>query len=1011
MVAEWGERLSRSFFFATLPGISVILISFLFLQTFVALLLTIVIITAMIMLDAMRHRLLITMAIRYVVRRRWTTALVVGGLMVGTAIISTSLVVGDTLDNMIVKQTTESLGEVDFGIGAPFDGYTYFDASFLGNVRDQIAAINQVESSHMLIRDDVAVLNNESGLFNPSFALMALNDTVVKEFGSFLKQDGSILDQAPKAGAVYLNSRAAQDIDARVGDTLIIYISETQRIVAVVSEVVEERALGAFGSANTVYMDIESAQSLLDRPGQFNFIFVSLQGRGDEGLVYASDVRVHIETILQPWQQSNGLRIVEDKANAIEDAKRAAEMFSSLFFVFGSFSIIAGVALVVNIFTMLSEERKGEMGVARAIGMSRSHLRRLFTYEGVIYAALAAAVGSGLGLILAYVITWVMSRTIRIGEFSFDLVKYFTFTPMSLVLGYLAGFLLTVLTVYLATRRISNLNIVRAIRNIPEPPVPRDDSRVFRLGWLILFLGAGLMSLGIWQRSLALASSGLSLMTISLGFLLRRVVKERLAWSLAGLLTILVWAPLPFGIKIFHYEAEIEGYVVAGLFLVSGALLVIMFNSDSLIMIITKLFRVRKEYRAVLKTAISYPLKAKFKTALSVFIFGLVIFTVTTLSVVSGLMSFNIDRLVNETSGGFDVIAFTSTSPILNDPRERLSQELSPLQAKNVSALVALPSSIITLNYSYLEPSTQTLTFKERRYQLIGFNEDLYTLGNYPLSDYDKKNFSNELQVWQAVRNNRSLVIFDGSLRPQSGISGGFGPPNAEQEPGIKIGERVMLLDPLGTPHVVTVAGFMKQSSFRGAFMSEEVVRSEFFAVGYSIMLLRFQDGLDIGKQAALLEKSFIPNGLQTIDVKALAREITGLINSVFTLFEAFLAMGLIVGISGLGIMTIRSIHERRIEIGMMRAIGYRKRMVVANFAIESALISLLGILIGVALGILVGYELWMTSLRSEGFVWIIDIWPILTVAVISFVATILSVYPAARGASRVSPAEVLRFE
>jgi putative ABC transport system permease protein len=131
----------------------------------------------------------------------------------------------------------------------------------------------------------------------------------------------------------------------------------------------------------------------------------------------------------------------------------------------------------------------------------------------------------------------------------------------------------------------------------------------------------------------------------------------------------------------------------------------------------------------------------------------------------------------------------------------------------------------------------------------------------------------------------------------------------------------------------------------------------------------------------------------------------------MFTLFEAFLGMGLIVGISGLGIITIRSIHERRIEIGMMRAIGYRKRMVVANFAIESAFISLLGILIGTVLGVVVGYQLWEVSFKANGFILVIDWVPILFVALLAFLATVLSVYPAARGASKVTPAEVLRFE
>ena len=128
-------------------------------------------------------------------------------------------------------------------------------------------------------------------------------------------------------------------------------------------------------------------------------------------------------------------------------------------------------------------------------------------------------------------------------------------------------------------------------------------------------------------------------------------------------------------------------------------------------------------------------------------------------------------------------------------------------------------------------------------------------------------------------------------------------------------------------------------------------------------------------------------------------------------LIEAFLALGLVIGITGLGIITIRSIHERKIEIGMMRALGYTKRMIVMNFALESAFVSVLGIVIGSLLGIVVGYQLWQNAFQSMDMNFIIA-WPqIVIVGFLTFLATLLSAIPAARGANKVSPAEVLRFE
>jgi len=1010
--ADSGELLARlSSVAIAIVGVLIIIASFFLLPSFAALLMTIIVVIVIVLLDARGHGILMTMALRNIARRKGTTALVIGGLMIGTAIISTSLVVGDTMNNMIVKEATNSLGEVDFGVAAQYEGFRYFNESYLNPLSDQFAAIPNVESSNTLLRDSVAIVNQENGLSKPSFGLMGLNSTVVQNFGSFYDLNGNRVDVAPSLDSVYLSESAASAIDAHVGGRVLLLKGQEQVISLTVSMIVQGKGLGAFGGSNNIVLDLATAQFFLNRTAQANYIIVSLVGTGDSGMQYADQVRTDINSILAPLEQSTGLKIVSDKAEIIAEAKTTSQMFTSMFFVFGAFSIIAGIALVINIFTMLGEERKGDMGVARAIGMKRAQLRRLFVYEGTLYAALAAAVGSALGLVLAYVIVWAMSSMFNFDGTNFNLVTYFTFTPMSLILGYLAGFTLTIVTVYLATRRISNLNIVRAIRNIPEPPVPKNDRRSFRFGLLLLIGGALLMAYGIYGQKLAYASSGLSLVAISLGFLLRRFISERVAWSLAGLLVIIVWIPLPFGLQIFPYEADIEGFIVTGLFLVVGALMIIMFNSDSIIHILTKLFRVRKEYRAVLKTAISYPLKAKFRTALSVFIFGLVIFTVTALSIVSGMMSVNIERMVSETSGGFDVISFTGTSPIMDDPWAQLNQTGSPLAGSNVSSLIPLPVSLARINVSTVDPVTQEVTYQNVNYQVMGFGTSFFTLGNYPLSEYNQTLYSSELEAWQAVEANSSLAIADGSLLPQNGLGGGMGPPGTGPTFTLHVGDVVPLVNLVGQTYNVTIVGFMKQMAMQGFFLQEQAVRSQFFAQGYSLMLVKYQPGLNVAEQTVLLEKSFLANSLQTIDIQALAKQITSLINSMFTLFEAFLGMGLIVGISGLGIITIRSIHERRIEIGMMRAIGYRKRMVVANFAIESAFISLLGILIGTVLGVVVGYQLWEVSFKANGFILVIDWVPILFVALLAFLATVLSVYPAARGASKVTPAEVLRFE
>ena len=133
--------------------------------------------------------------------------------------------------------------------------------------------------------------------------------------------------------------------------------------------------------------------------------------------------------------------------------------------------------------------------------------------------------------------------------------------------------------------------------------------------------------------------------------------------------------------------------------------------------------------------------------------------------------------------------------------------------------------------------------------------------------------------------------------------------------------------------------------------------------------------------------------------------------NQFFYLFDAFMALGLIIGIAGLGIITVRSVHERRQEIGMMRAIGFKKRMVLSSFVIEMSTIAILGILIGTFLGIFTGYIIWRDSFSDLGFDFIINWVPIVVIDFIAFVFTIVCILPASRKASRIPPAEALRYD
>ena len=148
---------------------------------------------------------------------------------------------------------------------------------------------------------------------------------------------------------------------------------------------------------------------------------------------------------------------------------------ASFFLLLGLFSIGAGILLIVMIFVMLAAERKSEMGMARAIGTKRGHLVQTFLSEGMGYNVLAAMVGVALGVAVSVGMAYVLAAIFSTGDFQITIEP--KITPRTLIISYSLGVVLTFLTVVFSSWRVSNLNIVAAIRGTEEDKRPEGRAR------------------------------------------------------------------------------------------------------------------------------------------------------------------------------------------------------------------------------------------------------------------------------------------------------------------------------------------------------------------------------------------------------------------------------------------------------------------------------------------------------------------------------------------------------
>ncbi|MCW3052682.1 MAG: ABC-type antimicrobial peptide transport system,permease component [Chthonomonadales bacterium] len=139
-------------------------------------------------------------------------------------------------------------------------------------------------------------------------------------------------------------------------------------------------------------------------------------------------------------------------------------------------------------------------------------------------------------------------------------------------------------------------------------------------------------------------------------------------------------------------------------------------------------------------------------------------------------------------------------------------------------------------------------------------------------------------------------------------------------------------------------------------------------------------------------------------DLMASQQSVTG---TMTTLLSCVAIISLIVG--GIGIMNIMlvSVTERTREIGIRKAIGATPRDILMQFLIESAILSLLGGIIGIGLG--VGGSMLLASIG--GWNTIVSSSAIIAAVVVSAgVGIFFGIYPASKAAA-LHPIEALRYE
>jgi len=416
---------------------------------------------------AWRNPVMFKLGLRNIPRRKAQTALIIIGLMLSTLIMSAAFGTGDTLTSSVSSQVYGILGETDEFItwddeknAAPREAQV-IPLAIVDTWKQQLSGEPDVEAIVPFQRETLPVVNTRTRLNEPSARVVAFRKEDAAALGGLRDLAGTPVELAGNAIAV--NKDLAGQIDARVGDTVLLFYQGTPvafTVVAITPSNVLSGAADPFAMRGAA-VDFATFAELTGRGDVADGVLVSNAGGAHEGLARSDAVTARLEQLLE----GSPYRVIPLKKQLVDTAELAGSAFTAIFVVFGLFSIAAGILLIFLIFVMLAAERKPEIGMARAIGAKRRQVVESFLAEGMGYDLGSAVVGLFAGM----AVTVAMVRVIEyFGGESLGLDLTVSFTLRSMVTAFCLGIIATFLVIVLASWRASRINITAAIRDLPE---------------------------------------------------------------------------------------------------------------------------------------------------------------------------------------------------------------------------------------------------------------------------------------------------------------------------------------------------------------------------------------------------------------------------------------------------------------------------------------------------------------------------------------------------------------
>jgi putative ABC transport system permease protein len=290
---------------------------------------------------------------------------------------------------------------------------------------------------------------------------------------------------------------------------------------------------------------------------------------------------------------------------------------------------------------------------------------------------------------------------------------------------------------------------------------------------------------------------------------------------------------------------------------------------------------------------------------------------------------------LNSGNGGFRLVA-ESTQPILPD-----LNTLSGRDKLQVSAPAGSPNAALLADSKYFafrvrpgEDASCLNVYQTRLPTILGVPKSLVDRGGFRFIG------AREANPWTRLEQTAA----DGTVPV-------FGDANTLQYSLHKeVGETIDVPGGPGGKHMLKIAGMLDGSVFQGVLlMSEDNFRRLFPNVaGYRYFLVEVPGPAgNADRLSALLETQLTPYGFEAERVSDRLANFLAVQNTYLSTFQTLGGLGLLLGTLGLATVMVRNVLERRGELALLSALGFRPSGLAWLVLVETGVLLVCGLVIG----------------------------------------------------------------